>query len=100
MGRTAPGPLVLHRLLTCLRAAGPFYYAHEEYQQYLARPGSRQYCSAQPQGVELAAFETWAPAELATKHAPKLPRPYWDKHGPKPGCTIKGAVAQVKWPPE
>jgi peptide-methionine (S)-S-oxide reductase len=31
----------------------PFFFAEDYHQQYLARPGSRPYCSAQPQGVLL-----------------------------------------------
>ena len=31
----------------------PFFFAEGYHQQYLARPGSRPYCSAQPQGVLL-----------------------------------------------
>lgn len=42
-------------------------------EQYLAKPGARPYCSAQPQCVSLPPFESWAPAELHAKHAPKLP---------------------------
>jgi len=35
----------------------PFFFAEEYHQQYLARPGSRPYCSAQPSGVALGSFE-------------------------------------------
>jgi peptide-methionine (S)-S-oxide reductase len=35
----------------------PFYYAEGYHQQYLARPGSRPYCSAQPTKVLLDAFD-------------------------------------------
>ena len=35
----------------------PFFFAEAYHQQYLARPGSRPYCSARPSGVLLDAFE-------------------------------------------
>jgi peptide-methionine (S)-S-oxide reductase len=34
----------------------PFYFAEAHHQQYLARPGSRPYCSAQPTRVALGDF--------------------------------------------
>lgn len=80
-----------------MEEAGPFYYGHEDYQQYLARPGARPYCSAQPQGVSLTPA-SWVPAELQEKYAPKLPDAYWTQYGPKPGCTIKGPNEPNKWP--
>merc|ERR1719321_768426 len=67
----------------------PYYFAEDYHQQYLAKPGSRPYCSAQPQVVPLPAFETWCPAELQAKHAPKLPEEFWKTHGPKPHCVIR-----------
>jgi peptide-methionine (S)-S-oxide reductase len=33
-----------------------FHYAEAYHQQYLAKPGSRPYCSAQPSGVPLQSF--------------------------------------------
>lgn len=66
---------------------GIWFYAEPYHQQYLARPGSRPYCSAQPQGVSLAPFEEWAPAGLA-EHAPKLPETFWDEHAPRKGCSV------------
>ena len=43
--------------ITTQIASGQHFYAAEVYhQQYLAKPGSRPYCSAQPSGVPLGAF--------------------------------------------
>merc|ERR1719201_2711723 len=50
-----------------------FFYAEDYHQQYLAKPGARPYCSAQPQEVSLPPFERWAPADLAEKYKPNLP---------------------------
>jgi peptide-methionine (S)-S-oxide reductase len=43
-------------ITTEIASRRPFYYAEAYHQQYLARPGSRPYCSAQPTGVSLGAF--------------------------------------------
>ena len=34
-----------------------FFYAEQYHQQYLASPGSRQYCSASPTRVKLEGFD-------------------------------------------
>jgi len=67
---------------------GLWYFAESYHQQYLAKPGSRPYCSAQPQGVSLPAFETWAPEDLKEKYAPALPEAFWKKYGPRRGCSV------------
>lgn len=74
-----------------------FYYAEENHQQYLAKPGARPYCSAQPQGVDLPAFEDWAP-ETLRMHTPKLPEAFWKKHGPSPHCVVRAPDEPIKWP--
>ena len=43
-------------ITTEIRADVPFHFAEPYHQQYLAKPGSRPYCSAQPSGVQLGAF--------------------------------------------
>lgn len=71
---------------------GLWFFAEPYHQQYLAKPGSRPYCSAQPQGVSLPPFATWAPAALADKHAPTLPEAFWAKHAPRRGCSVVNEV--------
>jgi len=75
----------------------PFFYAENYHQQYLAKPMSRPYCSAQPTGIPVPPFAEWAPAGFDA-HTPKLPDAYWAQYGPKPGCTIAGPNAQNRWP--
>jgi len=86
--------LLKRKITTEIIPAGPFYYAEEYHQQYLAKPGSRPYCSAQPQGISLEGVE-WIPEELRSKYAPKIPATYWSQHAPRPGCTIKFDNKQV-----
>jgi peptide-methionine (S)-S-oxide reductase len=43
-------------ITTQIAASQRFYYAEPYHQQYLAKPGSRPYCSAQPSGVPLGDF--------------------------------------------
>jgi len=65
-----------------------FYFGEDYHQQYLAKPGARPYCSAQPLVVSLPPFESWVPKGLE-HHAPKLPESFWKKHGPTPHCVIR-----------
>eukprot|EP00927_Polykrikos_kofoidii_P071246 TRINITY_DN67542_c0_g1_i1.p1 TRINITY_DN67542_c0_g1~~TRINITY_DN67542_c0_g1_i1.p1 ORF type:complete len:281 (+),score=43.11 TRINITY_DN67542_c0_g1_i1:59-844(+) len=75
-----------------------FYYGEDSHQQYLAKPGARPYCSAEPQCVSLPPFVDWAPEELRDVHAPKLDERFWQKHGPKPHCVIGSPNQPIKWP--
>jgi peptide-methionine (S)-S-oxide reductase len=43
-------------ITTEIAADRPFYFAEAYHQQYLEKPGSRPYCSAQPTGVRLGDF--------------------------------------------
>lgn len=85
-------------ITTEIKEGQRYYYAEDYHQQYLAKPGGRQYCSAQPTEVPLPPFAEWAPPDLAEKFAPKLPDAFWEVHGPKPHCTIAGPNSQIKWP--
>jgi peptide-methionine (S)-S-oxide reductase len=59
-----------------------YYYAEDYHQQYLAKPGARPYCSAQPTGVPV-------PDDFLKENGAKLSAGYWKKYGPRPGCTIQ-----------
>lgn len=78
---------------------GCFFYAEDQHQQYLAKPGARPYCSAKPRCVSLPPFESWAPEELQARHAPKLPEAFWAVHAPKPHCVVRAPDAPIQWPP-
>jgi peptide-methionine (S)-S-oxide reductase len=71
---------------------GVWYYAEPYHQQYLAKPGSRPYCSAQPRGVSLPPYDQWSPfpvgSDLYKAHEPKLPESFWRAHGPRRGCSV------------
>lgn len=89
------------KITTEIRAAQDFpevfFYGEDYHQQYLAKPGARPYCSAQPQEVSLPPFESWCPKGLES-HAPKLPEDFWKAHGPKPHCVIRSPNEPIKWP--
>lgn len=85
-------------ITTELVEAPTFYHAEDSHQQYLAKPGNRQYCSAMPTSCSVPPFAEWAPAELAATFAPVLDSKFWKKYGPKPGCTIAGPNAQIVYP--
>jgi peptide-methionine (S)-S-oxide reductase len=71
---------------------GLWYFGEAYHQQYLAKPGARPYCSAQPQGVSVPEYEEWCPfpegSDLREKHKPTLPKSFWDKYAPRRGCSV------------
>eukprot|EP00928_Gymnodinium_smaydae_P028879 TRINITY_DN21904_c0_g2_i1.p2 TRINITY_DN21904_c0_g2~~TRINITY_DN21904_c0_g2_i1.p2 ORF type:complete len:258 (+),score=53.12 TRINITY_DN21904_c0_g2_i1:81-854(+) len=73
-----------------------FYFGEDYHQQYLAKPGARPYCSAQPQCVSLPPYSEWAPKGLE-HHAPKLPEAFWKKHAPSPHCVVRAPTAPIEW---
>jgi peptide-methionine (S)-S-oxide reductase len=75
-------------ITTEIVADAPFYYAEAKHQQYLARPGSRPYCSARPTGVRLdAAFPGAAYA---------LPAHVWAHYDwTVEHCVLRGDSAQI-----
>jgi len=64
-------------ITTEIRSDCPFHFAEPHHQQYLAKPGSRPYCSAQPTGVPLGDFpgadyrlppQVWATYDWSIPH--------------------------------
>eukprot|EP00931_Biecheleriopsis_adriatica_P004357 TRINITY_DN10603_c0_g1_i1.p1 TRINITY_DN10603_c0_g1~~TRINITY_DN10603_c0_g1_i1.p1 ORF type:complete len:300 (+),score=78.57 TRINITY_DN10603_c0_g1_i1:30-902(+) len=89
-------------ITTEIRAAsdfpdGIFYYAEDYHQQYLAKPGSRPYCSAQPQQVSLPPFDQWASPALRQEFAAHLPEAFWAQHSPKPHSVIRSPDSPIIW---
>ncbi len=80
----------LGSITTEIAADKPLYYAEAYHQQYLAKPGSRPYCSAQPTGVRLGAF----PGSLF-----KLPEEVWQSFDwTIPHCVLRGDNAPIRLP--
>jgi peptide-methionine (S)-S-oxide reductase len=77
-----------------------FFFAEDYHQQYLAKPGARPYCSAQPTGVQLPPLSEWAPPGVDPEgpHKPKLSEEFWREHGPTPTCTIGVPNDPIQWP--
>ncbi len=75
-------------ITTEIASGQPFYFAEAYHQQYLARPGSRPYCSAQPSGVRLDAF---------AGAAYRLPAPVWEQFDWSiPHCVLRGDNAPIR----
>jgi peptide-methionine (S)-S-oxide reductase len=75
---------------------GLWYYGEAYHQQYLSKPGSRPYCSAQPQGVSVPDYDEWSPflgkdEALHDTYKPTLPPSFWAKHAPQKGCSVVSA---------
>lgn len=66
------------------------YYAEPYHQQYLAKPGSRPYCSAQPSGVALGAFPG---------ASPRLPAAVWQAYDwSVEHCVLRGDNSPIDLP--
>ena len=66
----------------------PFYFAEAYHQQYLARPGSRPYCSARPSGVLLDGFDA---------AAYKLPASVWTHYDWSIShCVLRGDNSPIR----
>ena len=75
-------------ITTEIRGGVPLYSAEPYHQQYLARPGSRPYCSAQPSGV---AFEGYAGASF------QLDPRVWNFYDWSVAhCVLRGDNAPIK----
>ncbi len=83
LGQAGYGPIT-----TEIAADQPLYYAEPYHQQYLAKPGSRPYCSAQPSGVLLGAFDG---------SAYLLPEMVWQSFDwTLPHCVLRGDNAPIR----
>ncbi len=74
-------------ITTEIASGQPFHFAEPYHQQYLAKPGSRPYCSAQPTGVDLGPFPG------ATYRLPPL---VWESYDwAIPHCVLRGDNAPI-----
>ncbi len=75
-------------ITTEIGSGKPLYFAEPYHQQYLAKPGSRPYCSAQPSGVRLGPFEG---------SAYLLPATVWQSYDwALPHCVLRGDNAPIR----
>jgi peptide-methionine (S)-S-oxide reductase len=77
-------------ITTEIRQGLHFWPAETYHQQYLAKPGSRPYCSAQPSGVRLMAFPGGSFL---------LPQQVWDAYDwSVPHCILRGDNGPIALP--
>mgnify|MGYP006272396737 CR=1 FL=1 len=75
-------------ITTEIACGKPFYFAETYHQQYLARPGSRPYCSARPSGVLLDQFPG---------ASYKLPAQVWQHYDWSIShCVLRGDNAPIR----
>ena len=75
-------------ITTEIACGKPFYFAETYHQQYLARPGSRPYCSARPSGVLLDQFQG---------ASYKLPAQVWQHYDWSIShCVLRGDNAPIR----
>ena len=78
------------RITTEIGAGRRFHFAEDYHQQYLARPGSRPYCSAQPSGVALDPFPG---------ASYRLPEAVWQAYDWRvPHCVLRGENTPIPLP--
>jgi peptide-methionine (S)-S-oxide reductase len=84
LGAAGRGPIT-----TEIGEGQPFYFAESYHQQYLARPGSRPYCSARPSGVLLD--DQWPGC------AYKLPASVWSHYDWSVShCVLRGDHTPIR----
>jgi peptide-methionine (S)-S-oxide reductase len=75
-------------ITTEIASGEPFYFAEAYHQQYLAKPGSRPYCSARPSGVLLDGFE---------EASYKLPPTVWSHYDWSiDHCVLRGENSPIR----
>jgi peptide-methionine (S)-S-oxide reductase len=75
-------------ITTEIASGQPFYFAEAYHQQYLAKPGSRPYCSARPSGVLLDGFE---------EASYKLPPTVWSHYDWSiDHCVLRGENSPIR----
>jgi peptide-methionine (S)-S-oxide reductase len=75
-------------ITTEIRSGVRFFFAEPYHQQYLAKPGSRPYCSAQPTGIPLGDFpgsDYRLPAEVWSHYDWSIPH-----------CVLRGDNGPIR----